>query len=633
MAHGSPNAFEGCIGVIEIRTKQILEELMPEPKLRRVFSRFPIRITSVLALYLMTLPDSANCGQPEYMKLDFEQIPAVEIKGHWDTTGAFVATDISQLPKPRRPKLRGPIQGINKNGGFIVMYGITIEIDEDTQFPGADSGISSLKIGQRVEVSCKVRDKIWEAKKISIGDIKDSDKIKGTITNFSIDGVAPDTIEISGLIIILNEKTDVDDPTGFINPRETDLFKDLVFSNSLYSIRDDNSGRTLKITTDYRQTIKSEQEYDLYDLFPSDYRDAEPDLRLESAGFWNQSLRSFFQLRLRKRIIIDNERVPEPSSKFDPDISQLYILATNLGVTGLTAQIGRQDFDEPREWLFDEYLDALRVYYYGREPLVLETAYIHSSFSISDQYNTWTDLFAQARWYLNKKSFIRSYILKRSDSDITRKREPVYYGIGYSGHIIPMIDSWAEFSVLRGHDKGKTQKADALDLGIVLSAKNVKFFPSITAAYARGSGDKTGGDNISNDYRQTGYQDNTSDFAGFKSVQYYGEVLDPELCNLKITTLGAGVRPLSNASVELIYHKYTQQYPDNKIRGNLVDPPARPNGISDQIGSEVDIILGFSRLWNHLHIAWITGIFTPGKAFAPFLETAVTNKLNLKIVL
>ena len=70
-------------------------------------------------------------------------------------------------------------------------------------------------------------------------------------------------------------------------------------------------------------------------------------------------------------------------------------------------------------------------------------------------------------------------------------------------------------------------------------------------------------------------------FGGAVSQKIYGALLDPELSNLEVTTLGVGTRPAPDASFEVIWHRYRQQAAHDNLRGsNLVDPPARPNGAS-----------------------------------------------------
>jgi len=591
---------------------------------------------SVIALMMVLLAAPiVYGGEPEYMKLNYENVPAVEVKGYWDTSGFFVATDIEALPKDRRPKLRGEIQAINPKKQEITMYGIEIEIEEDTQFrqDGAENfAFDDLEVGQRVEVSCKIdADGEWEARKITVEGIKESDKIKGTITRTSVDGNPPDTLEIHGLRIILTKDTDVNEPTGFYNELEQSLFAGLASDDDDVQSEGFLWRDRVLLTADYRQTVFTENEYDLSETYPSDHFETEPELRFEMTGYWSENVRTFGQLRLRKRYFIESERDTPPPRSIDKNFFQLYLLARNVGARGLAFQIGRQDFDEPREWLFDEHLDAIRMYYYGTKPVVLEVALIHQVFDVKDKFKTWTDVFTQLRWFINRENFVRSYVISRTDTDTTRNREPVWWGLGYSGHIHDLVKPWFEISLMRGNDKGKNLNAYAFDIGATFRQESYAYIPSVTLAYALATGDATGADNIDHEFRQTGYEDNVDYLGGVTTVRYYGEVLDPELSNLKILTAGIGFRPLASGSLEVIYHSYRQEKADDGLRGNLVDPPARPNEISADIGWEVDFALGVSKIWEHVTVSWIYGIFKPGQAFAPFTKTAKLNRFNLKI--
>src|SRR6185503_11368511 len=108
--------------------------------------------------------------------------------------------------------------------------------------------------------------------------------------------------------------------------------------------------------------------------------------------------------------------------------------------------------------------------------------------------------------------------------------------------------------------------------------------PGLTPAYALGSEDRRG-DAFSQEFRQTGYEDNTGRFGGFSSFQYYGEVLDPELANIEVMTVGASVRFGYAASVDLVAHNYRQHRPKQDMRAALV-PQSPPDGSSRDLGRE-----------------------------------------------
>jgi len=138
-------------------------------------------------------------------RVDLESV-SLEIEGYWSPNGAFVATKVGVAPGPRRPKLRGAIQELDSGAREIVLFGRTIVVEKDAEFVDAEdaaAGFGGLQAGQRIEVTCRVDEGNWTADKIKTQGVKTKDKIKGTSTRSDLDGVAPETIEISGLVISL----------------------------------------------------------------------------------------------------------------------------------------------------------------------------------------------------------------------------------------------------------------------------------------------------------------------------------------------------------------------------------------------------------------------------------------------
>ncbi|MFQ5510611.1 MAG: alginate export family protein [Candidatus Krumholzibacteriia bacterium] len=593
-----------------------------------------LTVTALMAcVFLDMIPAAALAVEPEYMQLGLTVGKTLEIKGYFDKNETFVATDIEELANPRLPKLRGAIQKIDKEYRVLTMYGMAIEVGARTSFIDTTAVVSfdDLHVGQQIEVACKVRDGQWVARKIKTRNIKKSNKIKGTLTGVHIDGAPPDTIEVSGLVILLNHQTDVNDRSSYLHFIERELFGDVAAASAMSLTEGIQlANGFIFVNGEYRHVSRSESNFDLSPSFLSDEDDMQPDVRLEMAGFWHDEFRTYARARFRKKYIINSEQ-NRTSDKLEAQFIELYALAPNIGGSGIAVQVGRQDFDEPREWIFDDYLDAVRAYYYGTDQLVLEGAVIHAVDALKDKLSTWTDVFAQARWYPDKHNQLGAYFLLRSDT-AARNREPLYVGVNYRGRINRVLRPWLDAAILRGEDKGEDQSAWAVDLGATLIARDASFVPSLTVAYAIATGDETGADQTSQNFRQTGYQDNVARFGGVTTVRYYGELLDPELSNLKVFTAGVGMRPVEDSSVEVIYHFYRQHQPDNKLRGsNLTTPPALPNGFSTEIGWGVDLVAASPKLWDHVDLTWTTGFFRPGAAFDPRREDAWLNKFEVRL--
>ncbi len=391
------------------------------------------------------------------------------------------------------------------------------------------------------------------------------------------------------------------------------------------------------VSGEYRNNFRSEREFDLSTNLQYDHDESQSDVRVELYGFLEKNMRAFGELRLRKKFLISSEQNNLNSGPYKGEIIQLYFLASDIGGKKVALQIGRQDYDEPRQWLFDDYLDAVRLSYYGINSVLFEAAFIYGGESYKPQFRTWKDLYGSVRYYFDRESFAAAYVLTRSDTDSKRNREPLWLGLRYYGRIKNVLHPWADLAIIRGEDKYKTLEGWAMDVGATVKAENWLLQPSLTIAYAFGSGGSTeivtvSGDTttIDNRFRQTAYEDNVDRLGGVTSLSYYGAVLDPELSNLKITTFGVGVQPTRKSSVELVYHKYSQHYADNDIKGSGLVPP--PFGANTDIGWGMDIVIGIPKLFGHIKSRLTLGWFNPGMAFETlYTEMAFLSKIDIKV--
>ncbi|MBI5849487.1 MAG: alginate export family protein [Planctomycetes bacterium] len=276
----------------------------------------------------------------------------------------------------------------------------------------------------------------------------------------------------------------------------------------------------------------------------------------------------------------------------------------------LRLQVGRHDFDEEREWLYDEILDGARVVAKAGALEFEAAAALGREFAASDGNPTedTKTYVALARCFVDDDWWLTAYALAREDT-AARDFEPLLLGLRSFARPYRGLGHWAELAMARGHAAGRDIDGRAFDVG-VLYRLDGPLRPTIALGYAYGEGRDPGG--ASDGFRQSGLQDNNAKFGGVTSLKYYGEVFEPELANLGVTTLALGIRPTPSFSADLVLHTYRQDYLSASLFAN--DLRARPNGTHADLGWEADLVLGWRR--ERTMSAELTlGRFDPGAAF------------------
>jgi alginate production protein len=203
-----------------------------------------------------------------------------------------------------------------------------------------------------------------------------------------------------------------------------------------------------------------------------------------------------------------------------------------------------------------------------------------------------------------------AYVFIRDDRSPAGER-PVFTGLQASGSLGEALTYWLELAHVRGRDGSKPIRGWGVDAGVTYTV-DLTLRPSITAAYAVGSGDSNPDGRIDGAFRQTGLQENEARWAGVTRFKYYGELLGPELSNLAIVTVDFGLRPTRQSSVDLIYHEYRQQTASTALRGAAL--AADPSGRSRQLGRELDLVVGYAGVTG-LEVKGVLSYFMPGRAF------------------
>jgi alginate production protein len=274
---------------------------------------------------------------------------------------------------------------------------------------------------------------------------------------------------------------------------------------------------------------------------------------------------------------------------------------------GFEVQLGRQDFEEQREWLWDQELDALRVAW-SRGNHRLEVAAFTSYSDASDRDLNSNNLLAYYSWEESDR-ILAAYLVDRRILDGGRDY-PFHMGVRALGEWLPDSNVWLELSHLTGYRGTDDLRAWGMDGGLVWEPDALSPF-HFSLGWAVGSGDSTAGDGVDSTFHQTGYQDNNDKLGGATSVKYYGELLEPELSNIAIMTASAGITLGKRTSLDLIWHDYTQVESDVVRVGSLGE---NTNGVYREIGWGLDLVLG-SRYWRSLDLEFVLSHFQPGNAY------------------
>jgi hypothetical protein len=317
----------------------------------------------------------------------------------------------------------------------------------------------------------------------------------------------------------------------------------------------------------------------------------------------------------------DGEMVPAPQRTFSLLVDQAYVTFKNYTGPG-ELTFGRRNYEDERHWLWDTSIDVVRAEvkfgafraeaFAGREQAVdLDMVKRERP----DRINTYT-LYTDYRGIEDIK--LAAYAVMRDDRS-NQEGRPIIFGLRSQGRPTSTFGYWVELAHMRGRDEdARSFSAFGLDVGATYRFAGVPLNPSITLAYATGTGDDNPERGSNNEFRQTGLQSNEVRFGGVAEFIRYGEVLDPELSNLEILTFGLGFWPIQDVSVDLVYHRYRLNEYAEELRSPLT---ARMNQVemyrSKRVGQEFDVVVGLRsifgvrRLGMDLRFGW----FFPGKAF------------------
>lgn len=362
-----------------------------------------------------------------------------------------------------------------------------------------------------------------------------------------------------------------------------------------------------------RLEVESESEinFDLDEADDDDKTAVEPKLEVALAFEPNAALRAYAEMELSRKFVHSDGAWENDDLKLE--LKQAYLTLRDPA-RDLALTVGRQYLSDAREWLLDEELDGAGLILrrgniafdltYGRE------AAFRSDLLEPEGKDHPDYVIARAFKAIGDDSQVSGFLIYRNDREGATDEDLLFAGFQSLGELGEGLDFWADGAAVLGDTDGRSVRGFGFDLGVTRTFRQAPMRPTLTAAVAFGSGDDGSGTDTA--FRQTGLQGNADRFGGVTSLHYYGELLDPELSNLAILTLGAGIRPTARSSVDLVYHHYLQPRLSDELRDVAID--ADPEGRNRRLGDEIDLVVGI-REFGNVDIELVGGVFLPGRAF------------------
>lgn len=341
------------------------------------------------------------------------------------------------------------------------------------------------------------------------------------------------------------------------------------------------------------------------------------DSRLEMTLEWPVAFKEEKQLTLPNGDVVFRQK-----RKVSLLVDQAYVTVKNI-TAPFEITAGRRNFEDPRLWLYDAALDAFIVKYkqdnfYAEASMSRENIWDLDLLTTTqkDRIDNYI-LYMEYRGIEDHK--LAGYTIKRYDQAAIDGR-PLLMGVRAHGRPTDAYNYWADLAFVRGHDElSQKLSGRGYDVGVTYRFLDRPLQPSITLGYAYGTGDADDTDNKNTQFRQTGLQSNEARFGGLTQFKAYGEMLDPDLSNIKIVTAGIGFRMASNAFLDLVYHRYGLDHFANEFRsaGVTAEMNKVETQLSKDVGSEINLIVGFRNLFGFRRFGFEVraGVFSPGDAF------------------
>ncbi len=350
-----------------------------------------------------------------------------------------------------------------------------------------------------------------------------------------------------------------------------------------------------------------------------DFSTIEPALVAALSFDPSRYFQAYLAMKLAGEFEIEDGRSVKDRATLEVELA--YILLKELWGERLAFQIGRQRFEDERQWLFDDELDGARafLYFYGIDAQfsVTRGGIVDKDLINKDAGDKTNNYITYWTYNFSEDTNAAAYFVFRDNTE-DEEESAITFGVHSDGDFTESLGYWLELAYAFGTHDGSNIEGIGFDIGSTY-AFDMTPEPSVTLAYAFGG----------KNFMQTGLQGNESDFNGAADFLYYGQLFDPELSNMSIFTAGIGVNPTEEtSSIELVYHYYIQTEARDSLADTGID--ADPDGRNKSLGSEIDLVLGYEDEESGFAAALVLGYFIPGIAFAPDSENGFLANLTLE---
>ena len=377
---------------------------------------------------------------------------------------------------------------------------------------------------------------------------------------------------------------------------------------------------------------------------------------------------------VQARFAMEEELLPNTVD----DVSDLYvergemwIASERVGGTPLSLELGRLDFEDDRRWWWDEELDAVRASYETANfDVSLALAYeLFPARSDQDRVGPRDDdvlrVIGEASWTFRPDHALELFLLHGDDSSPTEGLGELFrtehsddsdarltwlgarllgaFELGAPG----VLGYWLDGAVVGGTERSLTSeeisdqssvvtehrprrvRGWALDVGANWLLP-LPYEPRLFAGFAYASGDSDPSGRTDRSFRQPGIQANEAGFGGVQRFGHYGVLLDPELSNLAVLTVGTGISLLRSSSLDLVYHYDRLVERADFLRDALLDLTL--TGRSRDLGQEIDLVLAVEE-WERFEFEVAVGAFRAGDALGPDEGTwSIGSFLAMRVV-